>query len=122
MQTLIFSPPSLPLILLRLMSVHLQILMIQPRLYGYGQLQCLQERQQVGFLLFGKAYAKALVVKIDHGLEVFRKPIVEVRARAASPRRIGPLKRPMSFHFPVISARPGSVVTLISPVFLFCKV
>ena len=49
-------------------------------------LQRPQERQQVGFLLFGKAYCKTLVVKIDHGFEVFREPVVEIGARAASPR------------------------------------
>lgn len=38
--------------------------------------------------------------------------------RPASARRIGPLKRPTSLHLPAISARPGSVTTLISPVVL----
>jgi hypothetical protein len=45
-----------------------------------------------------------------------------LRPGAASPRRIGPLTFPTSFHDPVMSARPGSVVVLISPVVLFCSV
>src|SRR5205085_1909177 len=44
-------------------------------------------------------------------------PLWKYGARPASPRRIGPLKRPTSCHLPVMSARPGSVTTLISPRF-----
>ena len=48
-------------------------------------LQRPQERQQVGLLLFGKAYCKTLVVKIDHGFEVFREPVVEIWGTRGKP-------------------------------------
>ena len=48
-------------------------------------LQRPQERQQVGLLLFGKAYCKTPVVKIDDGLEIFREPVVEIRGTRGQP-------------------------------------
>src|SRR6266545_697906 len=46
-------------------------------------------------------------------------PLWKYGARAARPRRIGPLNLPMSANLPEISARPGSVVFTIRPSALF---
>jgi hypothetical protein len=35
--------------------------------------------QQGGLLLLGEAYSKTLIVKINDGLEIFGKPVVEIR-------------------------------------------
>src|SRR6185437_152759 len=48
-------------------------------------------------------------------LSVAAEPLWKYGARAASPRRIGPLNLPMSLHLPLISARPRSVVCTVSP-------
>ena len=55
-------------------------------------------------------------VEVDDVVERRGGAIVEEGARAASARRIGPLNFPMSAHLPVIIARPGSVVWIVSPV------
>src|SRR5215470_6790480 len=47
---------------------------------------------------------------------VAAEPLWKYGARAASPRRTGPLNFPMSAHLPVVIARPGSVVVIVSPV------
>ena len=69
-------------------------------------------------LLLGEADVEASVVEIDDGIEIGREAVVEVGRTRGDGAQHRPLKRPMSFHLPVIRARPGSVVAMISPVAL----
>ena len=62
--------------------------------------------------------SKRMSQKLTTSCSVAAEPLWNKGARAERPRRIGPLNFPMSAHFPVISARPGSVVWMIVPYFI----
>src|SRR4029450_10275728 len=85
-------------------------------------LKRLQKRNQIGLLLRAQADVEAAIVEVDTSANVAANPLWKYGARAARPRRIGPLNTDMCFHLPVINARPGSVVRRTSPVVLFRNV
>ena len=81
-----------------------------PNLEPLVTLQRLQEIDQVLHILRRESHLEALVVEVHNLRQVRRRSVVEVGGARRQSTQHQTLAPPMSVHWPLISALPGSVV------------